>query len=99
MKKLTIEMPIVSECAVTECGYNVDQSCHARAITIGHGLHPGCDTYFKGAPHTKAVSREAGVGACKVTSCSYNEDYECITDSIRVGVEAGTVNCLTFTAR
>lgn len=99
MKQLTIEMPVVSECSVTDCGYNVEQKCHARAITVGDGVHPGCDTYFKVGPHTKAVSRQAGVGACKVESCRHNEDYECTADSIRVGIQAGAVNCLTFAAR
>jgi len=41
MKTITIETPLVSECSVTECAYNLNSDCHARAITIGDGVHPG----------------------------------------------------------
>jgi len=96
---ITVEMPAVSGCSATECAYNIDAQCHARAITIGDGLHPGCDTYFKTSGHTNGRDMHAGVGACKVTTCSYNDDFECAADSINVGVTGGSVNCLTFSPR
>src|SRR5262245_36455858 len=40
--KLTVLMPEVKSCGVAGCGYNVDASCHARAITVGDGDNPGC---------------------------------------------------------
>jgi hypothetical protein len=40
----TIEMPDVDGCDATECAYNMKGDCHARAITVGDGVHPGCDT-------------------------------------------------------
>ena len=94
--KMTIDMPVVSGCAVSECAYNVDEQCHARAITIGDGVHPGCDTFLSASKHTHDDQRVAGVGACKVSGCSYNEDFECIADQITVGRSAGDINCLTF---
>jgi hypothetical protein len=97
--KITIEMPIVSECAVTECAYNADRSCHARAITIGDGVHPGCDTFLSSGMHSKETKRTAGVGACKVTGCSHNDDFECMADSIHVGIQEDQVNCLTYKSR
>ncbi|HVL77137.1 MAG TPA: DUF1540 domain-containing protein [Noviherbaspirillum sp.] len=96
MKQLSIEMPIVAECAVRECVYNTEQCCHARAITVGNGVHPGCDTFFNGSAHSKAWSRTAGVGACKVSACKFNEDYECMTEQISVGRDGESVRCLTY---
>lgn len=100
MKRIPIEMPIVSECSVTECTYNMNVSCHARAITVGSNVHPDCDTYFSSSSsHTKAVERTAGVGACKMSDCNYNDDYECIAEEIRVGYKMERVNCLTYAHR
>lgn len=96
--KVTVEMPMVSECEVAECAYNVDKGCHARAITIGDGANPGCDTYFGSAGHTLSNQQVAGVGACKVQSCQYNDDYECSADSVNVGYEGTQVHCLTYSA-
>lgn len=97
--KITINVPEILECTVTECAYNVDVACHAKAITVGDGVHPGCDTYLGGcSSHTKR-GRTAGVGACKATGCSHNEDYECTADSIKVGFKGSTIDCLTYSAR
>jgi hypothetical protein len=96
MKCLSIEMPLVSQCSVSECAYNANSCCHARAITVGDGLHPGCDTYLFSDPHSRAQQRTAGVGACKVSACQHNDDYECMADSITVGSAGGQVTCLTY---
>jgi hypothetical protein len=61
-------------------------NCHALAITIGNGIHPGCDTYVKEAQHIRKADRIAGIGACKVSGCKHNEDFECMTDNIQVGM-------------
>lgn len=97
--KVTVEMPMVSECEVAECAYNVDKACHARAITVGDGVSPGCDTYFGSAGHTMSKQQIAGVGACKVRGCQYNDDFECAADSINVGYEGTQVHCLTYHPR
>ena len=34
MKKLTLEMPMISSCDVEQCGYNQNKNCHAKAITL-----------------------------------------------------------------
>ena len=99
MKKLTIEMSQVSRCSVTQCAYNLDQICRAKAITVGDAQNPGCDTFFSASPHNRESSRIAGVGACKVRSCRYNDDYECAAESINVGFAGKQVNCLTYEAR
>jgi hypothetical protein len=99
MKQMTIEMPLVAACSATECAYNVDKACHARAITIGDGIHPGCDTFLAGSRHAREVKRVAGVGACKVAGCKFNEDLECVTDNVRVGMVGEQVNCMTYMAR
>lgn len=92
---IATDMPEVSRCAATECAYNTDSACHARAITIGDGNHPDCDTYFNNNGHTKR-ERIAGVGACKVTGCTHNQDFECSADKIELGYSGDSVNCLTY---
>lgn len=99
MKPLTIEMPVVSVCEATQCAYNVNRGCHAKAITVGDGSNPDCDTFFASMQHNKEARRQAGVGACKVTGCKFNRDFECNADSIQVGFADQKVNCLTFTPR
>lgn len=97
MSTISLEMPIVSECSVTECAYNLKNGCHARAITIGAGVHPGCDTFFKHA-HVRDASQTAGIGACKVTECKHNRDCECMAEGISVGQVGSAATCLTYTS-
>lgn len=94
--KMTLDMPVVSHCYITNCAYNRDRSCHARAITVGDGVHPGCDTFFDNASHTHEALRRAGVGACKVTGCNYNEDFECNAGQIEVGRNRNDIYCMTY---
>jgi hypothetical protein len=95
---IEVEMPAVAECSADDCAYNAEGSCHARAITIGDGVHPGCDTFFAAARHTRSL-RMAGVGACKVVSCKHNDDFECQATSIEVERRAVGVECATFERR
>jgi hypothetical protein len=97
--QITIEMPMVADCLVRECAYNVDESCFARAITIGDGVHPGCDTFFGAPTHSRIHNMRAGVGACKVTACRHNDDLECQAERIRVARTGTDVRCMTFSAR
>jgi hypothetical protein len=97
--KNTVDMPPVSKCQVTECAYNKAEACHARAITVGDGVHPGCDTYMKSSIHIRNDAVKAGVGACKVTGCSHNADFECSANAIQVGFSGKSVDCLTFSPR
>jgi hypothetical protein len=99
MEKITIEMPFVSRCDANQCGYNVSGACHAKAITIGDFITPGCDTYFEASNHNKEAKRIAGVGACKVSVCRFNNDLECSASKIVVGVVENEINCLTFQKR
>lgn len=96
---MTIDMPVVSACSITDCAYNTDERCHAKAITIGDGDTPHCDTLFCGSPSVKSVRQQAGIGACKVSSCSYNDDLECSANSITVGLADDSVKCLTYSTR
>ena len=97
MEKIVIEMPLVSQCDAKECGYNIGNNCHAKAITIGDYVNPGCDTYFNEKIHNKETKRVAGVGACKVDACKFNSDFECVADNIAIGMIKKNVTCLTFT--
>lgn len=96
--KLTLEMPVVTECEARECAYNADAKCHARAITIGDGESPNCDTLIRqqGTVHLDE-HLVAGVGACKVDDCIFNTDLECQAEGIVVGFSSGAVECQTYT--
>lgn len=94
--EMTIEMPRVESCDVSACIYNVESACHAKAITVGNGVAPGCDTYMHASQHVRNASVLAGVGACKVGGCEFNNDYECGASSIEVGARADGVFCMTY---
>jgi hypothetical protein len=94
--KFTIEMPDVSACGVVRCAYNQSGTCHARAITVGDGVHPGCDTYTLSERHARSDAPIAGVGACKVAICRHNHELECEARSIEVEVDEDVATCVTF---
>jgi hypothetical protein len=93
--KMTLDMPNVSACDASQCAYNANGTCHARAITIGDGLHAACDTFLV-ADRIKDPSRAAGVGACKISACRHNTDYECEARSIRLAAHGDHVDCETL---
>lgn len=99
MNRIALDMPVVGECAVAECAYNVNRSCQARAITVGDGIHPGCDTFLAASPHSRTTGHHAGVGACKTSTCQYNDDYECTATQIAVGHAGQGASCLTYQQR
>ena len=99
MKTICLEMPTVAQCMVNECVYNSGSSCHARAITVGDSVHPGCDTFQAGAQHAKSVNQIAGIGACKTVVCRFNDDLECMAESVQVGMVKNEANCMTFALR
>ena len=97
--RLTIEMPPVDACAATGCAYNVERRCHARAITIGDGVHPACDTFIPGDQHVADGPTSAGVGACKVEACRHNQDLECHASEISLEMHGQHADCATFDRR
>ncbi len=99
MKKMIIEMPLVKKCDVGNCGFNVKNKCHAKAITIGDSENPECDTFLNTSTHTTGTKQEAGVGACKVSTCIYNTDFECTAENITVGSSNKSIKCMTFKPR
>src|SRR3989338_4346183 len=99
MKNICLEMPIVTKCMANDCAYNANSNCHARAITIGDSLQPGCDTFLKGSTHIKQVQQIAGIGACKTAGCKFNEGLECMAESIQVGMIRNEANCMPFALR
>jgi len=95
-----MNMPEVSKCSVEKCAYNSNQACHAIAITIGQPAgDPSCDTYFEASRHGGVKDLHAGVGACKLADCKLNLDYECSAPQIKVGINAGQPDCLTYDPR
>lgn len=96
--QVSTRIPEVMLCTVSECSYNADNGCHAKAITVGDGATPACDTMLCGSQHVQAHDIHGGVGACKVSGCTHNRDLECTAESISVGLVTDSVNCLTYNA-
>lgn len=94
-----MQMSKVRNCDVSECAYNMNQMCHAMAITIGDTIHPRCDTFCNCSSKGGEVSTVAGVGACKVDSCMHNTSLECQASEISVGHKGSEIDCLTFKSR
>ncbi len=92
-----LEMPKVSECTVTGCGYNHD-GCHAFAITIGRDA-ASCDTFIDTSSKGGLDRVVAQVGACKRTDCTYNIDMECGAPAIRVAAGKDIADCQTYSPR
>ena len=97
--KMTLDMAVVTGCEAEDCACNVDLRCHARAITIGDGERPACDTLVRGEPVPSLAETLTGVGACKMTGCLFNEDLECRAERIVLGDAGGGVHCLMHSAR
>jgi hypothetical protein len=94
--KNTDELALVAACAVRDCAYNIGGTCHARAITVGHGVSPACDTFLRSRDHCEDGPDVAGVGACKVSICRHNHALECQAPAIVVGYHDSRPDCLTF---
>ena len=91
-----MEMSKVMKCEVSDCAYNMDNCCHAMAITIGDSTNPRCDTFCKSSMKCGDTSC-LGVGACKVSSCTYNNNLECCcAQGISIGYKEQEPDCLTF---
>ena len=92
-------MAKVSKCDCRNCSYNLANTCHALAVTIGDDDNQRCDTFCEIPVHGGDPQSIAGVGACKVASCMYNVELECRASGILVGFKAGEPDCLTFRTR
>jgi len=97
--KQAIEMPEVMQCQAKKCAYNVDSTCHARAITVGDMQKHLCDTMMMMSGQHTQRKEIAGVGACRSTNCVHNEDWECQATGINVALSGGQASCGTFAAR
>jgi len=98
MERICLDMPRVSRCNITECGYNMDNICHARAITVGGSDRPACDTFFRSDRRTN-YDTIAGVGACRADVCMYNESFECQAPNIVIDHGQDQADCITFRRR
>jgi hypothetical protein len=94
-----MEMSKVKKCEVNDCAYNMNNTCHAMAITIGDSTHPRCDTFCLSMIKGGDYALIAGVGACKVASCLHNTALECRATEISVGYMQDEPDCLTFRQR
>jgi hypothetical protein len=91
-----LEMPMIEECDVSNCAFNHNETCHAKAITVGDGVTPGCDTFMSASQHVQNTVLRAGVGACKVSGCEHNTDFECGAEGGSVAARDDGVFCMTY---
>lgn len=91
-----MNMPNVTKCNARDCSYNMNDACHALAVTIGDGTHPRCDTYVHMALHGGDAAAVAKVGACKVAACKFNQSLECSAPTIAINTHGKCPDCSTF---
>jgi hypothetical protein len=91
-----MDMPVVNSCAAEQCAYNIEQQCHALAITVGDSLQANCETYFGIAMKGGDRETPGHVGACKMQDCVHNSALECQAPGISVGMQADLPNCVTY---
>lgn len=91
-----MEMPVVNTCAAQQCAYNLDQVCHALAITVGNSQEAACETYFGVSFKGGDRSTAGHVGACKMSDCTYNVDLECQAPGISVSYRGDVATCATY---
>ncbi|MFB0526820.1 MAG: DUF1540 domain-containing protein [bacterium] len=94
-----MKMAKVKSCNAAECAYNIENRCHALAITIGGEPIPTCDTLIKAAKKGGVLDTKARVGACKVENCEFNKSLECTAKAIKVKMDTARAECITFKAR
>ena len=92
-----MKLPKVAGCENIDCAYNMENSCHAAAVTIGDGRVARCYTCCQFLMKGKGgdTGRTARVGACKVSGCVYNTALECQAPEIFVGIRESHSVCLT----
>lgn len=104
------QIPKVSQCDMTECGFNRERLCHAAGIQVGDALvsdrsagpsqDPRCDTFtVQAGARFGAPDLIAQIGACKVTSCVHNDALRCTAEGITVGHHGSHADCLTYSRR
>lgn len=88
----------ISNCTVSACSFNRDESCTAPAVTIaGAPDHAECGTFVSLDVRGGLPTTTAHVGACQRVECKFNKDLLCTAESITVGSGADTADCLTYT--
>lgn len=95
--EITLNVPVIAGCEVRDCAYNTDNTCHAKAITVGDGVSPSCDTMVRHDMEPNEMNI-AGVAACKVRDCVFNNDLECDAAHVFVGRHGDGAVCVTYTA-
>lgn len=90
------DLPTVSGCTATECGYNHD-GCHAGAITISSN-GADCATFLPLGIDGGLPKVIAAVGACQRTECAFNSAAVCTAASVRIEGGHGPAHCQTFQA-
>lgn len=93
-----LEMPQVSECTATQCGYNHQDECHAAAITIGRESAQ-CTTFIETTAKGGVEELLGQVGACQRSDCQHNQDLECHAPSIQVTAGQSMAGCRTYKPR
>jgi hypothetical protein len=92
-----MKMPMILDCNMNECAYNINEACHAMAITVG-GAAPTCDTFVRKSHKGGVLDTTGSVGACKEDKCKFNDSLECTASGIHVSIHADHAECDTFSS-
>jgi hypothetical protein len=86
----------VKQCSVTECYYNQERLCTARAITVG-SEKALCETWMNAEKQHSPKQNSALVGACHIGDCQYNQSFYChATEDISVDKIDNKAQCSTY---
>ena len=89
----------IQSCDAKECAYNIENKCHALAITVGGDADHLCDTFCPASQKGGDSHAVGMVGACKVTNCTHNKNFECAASQIFIGHWGRSVDCLSYSKR
>jgi len=87
------------KCRATDCAYNMEQFCNARAIRVGRNPSTTyCDTYTQNSPAATAMrhrlldglNTEFGADiappkiVCTASECTYNKAFQCRAGRVEI---------------
>lgn len=94
-----MNMPKVLTCMASECCYNVQNVCHALAISVGDAALPRCNSYCQGACKGGDSGAIAGVGGCRLAHCLHNRNLLCHAPAINLARSGKEITCQLFRLR
>lgn len=87
-------MTQVGACSMSNCCYNMGNSCHTLGIMVGS--HAECNSFIHGSRECGFNEAQGGVGTCMTSDCKFNERLMCTAPDIAVTSHNEHADCKTF---